>query len=55
MNEWGKITNADASGALCGRPIIKQHAIMLCGMYKNAEQAQLILILYQDGKRERSK
>ncbi len=27
---------------------------MLCGMYKNAEQAQLILILYQDGRKDLS-
>ncbi len=28
---------------------------MLCGMYKNAEQTQLIQILFQGGKRKRSK
>lgn len=45
MNEWRNITNTDAS---------TQVQCMVL-QYKNAEQADFILILNQDGKRIRSK
>ena len=34
---------------------LSYYSPMLCGMYKNAEQAQLTLSVGQDGKRKRSK
>ena len=34
---------------------IKCHPVMLRGEYKNAAQDKLILILYHDGKRKRSR
>lgn len=45
--------NADAFTPMpCMVQYSNQHPIMLCGMHKNVELGQLIIILYQDGKRK---
>lgn len=52
-DEWTNITNADDRQMHCMVEFSYEHSIMLQGMYKNAEQAQLIQILMSRWQEEK--